>query len=160
MTVFIALLSCSSKTREGRKSERSVSHAKKLQLTAKSKQSPLKRPPKKPPPTSFQARNAVALPKGRGSSTRRFIMSKRSHFYLMAVRIREWRQIGFSCTLQHGADRAVEKDSSKLKCAPTPLLPAGPPHGVHSGMNVPSVRRQREMRRRGCCCESCVHKEP
>lgn len=55
-------------------------------------------------------------------------------------------------TLQRGPDRAVEKDSFKLKCAPPPtttpnsasppLLPTGPPHGAHFGMNVCSVRRQ------------------
>lgn len=66
MTVFIALLSCSSKTREGRKSERSVSHAKKLQLTAKSKQSPLKRPPQKAPTHQFSSEECCGPAKGTG----------------------------------------------------------------------------------------------
>lgn len=61
------------------------------------------------------------------------------------VETAEERQIGFSRSLQHGPDRAVEKASFKLKCAPPPPpppLPTGPPCGAHFGMNVSSVRKQ------------------
>lgn len=141
-------LSCSTrkafKQRGWGKSERSINHAKSFNPDCKNKAKPLKRPHSLllalslTPHHRFWARNAVALPKGRGSSTRRFFMSKRSHFYLIAAWRLEW-------TLQHGADRAVEKDSFKLKCSPPPpSFPTSPPHGTHSGMNVSSVRRQQQ----------------
>lgn len=56
--------------------------------TAKTKQSPWGA---HPPPPWFERGMPWPLPKGRGSSTRRFTMSKRSHLYLIAAWRLEWR---------------------------------------------------------------------
>lgn len=102
-----------------------------------------------PIPTGFWARNAVVLPKGRCSSTRRFIMSKRSHFYLIAAWRLEWRsRLGspapFS-TAQIEPLKKIPLSWSVPRNSPPPLpLPTSPPHGAHSGMNVSSVRRQQK----------------
>lgn len=83
---------------------------------------------------------------GWGSSTRRFIMSKRSQLYLISAWRLERRRIGLSCLFSTAAIEPL-KNSFKLKCAPPH---PSPPHGAHFGMNVSSVCTRQRWGERGC----------